>query len=212
MVWVCPAVLAADEQAYHKAMERIGGLATRVQIDLTDGRFAKTKTVSPEDAWWPVGVKADFHLMYEKPMPAVKIILEHKTHLVIVHAEAQGNFSEVADYCRQAGILVGVALLPSTPAKRIIPALELIDHVLIFSGDLGSYGGSADLTLLHKVKELKTAKPSLEIGWDGGVNDFNAKALIDGGVDVLNVGSFIQNAINPASALKKLHKIVRTQH
>lgn len=212
MAWVCPAVLAPDETAYHQAMERIGRLATRVQIDLTDGRFAKTKTVTPQQAWWPVGVKADFHLMYEQPMPAVKVILEHMAHLIIIHAEAQGSFSEVADYCRQAGVKIGVALLPATPAERIIPVLEEIDHVLIFSGDLGSYGGNADLTLLHKVKELKTAKPDLEIGWDGGVNDVNAKALMAGGVDVLNVGGYIQNADNPAEALKKLHDIVRAEH
>ena len=38
-----------------------------------------------------------------------------------------------------------MALLPTTPVSAITPALHMIDHVLIFSGDLGHYGGQADL-------------------------------------------------------------------
>ena len=209
MAVICPAVLAADEQAYRTEMERIGRLATRVQIDLTDGQLAKSRTVSPEQAWWPVGVKADFHLMYDNPLPAAKVILAHAAHMIIIHAEAKGSFDELADFCHEAGVKVGVALLPATPPERILPAMDKIDHVLIFSGDLGSYGGHADLTLLHKVSELKGAQPSLEIGWDGGINDTNAKALISGGVDVLNVGGFIQNAADPGQALADLQQIAR---
>ena len=209
MAIVCPAILAADEAAYRQEIERVGGLVDRIQIDLTDGRFAQAPTVKPEQAWWPVGVRADFHLMYEDPLPAVKTILTHPANLIIVHAEAKGAFEEVASYCRQAGVKVGVALLPATAPEKIEPALEAIDHVLIFSGTLGSYGGHSDLTLLHKVQTLKQLKPNLEIGWDGGVNDGNAQALVKGGVDVLNVGGFIQNAPDPAQTIRTLQQLAK---
>ncbi|OGL25222.1 hypothetical protein A2884_00795 [Candidatus Saccharibacteria bacterium RIFCSPHIGHO2_01_FULL_48_12] len=204
MAVVCPAILAADEKSYHQEMERVGGLVDRVQIDLTDGKFALAATVLPSQAWWPVGVKADLHLMYEYPLPAIKEILTHQAHLIIVHAEAKGDFSQVVQYCSAAKVKVGVALLPATSPDIISPAIDLIDHVLIFSGSLGSYGGHSDLTLLHKVGALKRLKPSLEVGWDGGVNDRNINALIDGGVDVLNVGGYIQSSTDPQMALKRL--------
>src|SRR3990167_40514 len=206
---VCPAVLAADEATYNKEMERIGGQVDRIQIDLTDGKFTQALTVKPEQAWWPVGVKADFHLMFEDPLPAVKTILAHPANLIIVHAEAAGSFSEVAKFCRQAGAVVGVALLPATAPEKIQPALQLIDHVLIFSGNLGSYGGHSDLTLLHKVQTLKQFKADLEIGWDGGVNDRNIQALVKGGVDVLNVGDFIQNSADPAATIRGLQQLAK---
>jgi len=209
MAIVCPAILAADREIYRQEMERVGGLVDRIQIDLTDGRFAQSPTVSPAEAWWPVGVKADFHLMYEDPLPAVKDILHHQANLIIVHAEAEGSFEQVAQYCRQVGVAVGVALLAHTPAVKIEPALPYIDHVLIFSGNLGSYGGHSDLTLLHKVRDLKAMKPNLEIGWDGGINDRNVRALVDGGVDVLNVGGFIQKAEDPRAALAALQADAR---
>ncbi len=67
-----------------------------------------------------------------------------------------------------AGIEVGIALLPTTVVDTIVPALDMIDHVLIFSGNLGFQGGQANLALLSKAQKLRSLKPSLEIGWDGG--------------------------------------------
>lgn len=204
---ICPAILADNEENYHKEMASIASFAERIQIDLTDGQFAKSPSVKPDQAWWPVGIKADYHLMYNNPLPAAKIVLEHKPNMIIVHAEAEGDFNEVVDFCKSLDVLVGVALLAKTPAETIFPALDKIDHVLIFSGDLGHYGGQADLNMLNKVKALKAQKPSLEIGWDGGVNDQNVSLLVTGGVDVLDVGGFIQNAENPEKAFQTLKRI-----
>jgi ribulose-phosphate 3-epimerase len=188
-------------------MARIAGFAERIQIDLTDGDFAKAPTLKPEDAWWPVGVKADFHLMYRQPARAADVILEHKPNLIIVHAESSGKFIELADRLHQLGVMVGVALLPQTPAATIAPALKHIDHVLIFSGDLGSFGGHANLRLLQKIEELKSRKPALEIGWDGGINEQNVSKLVSGGVDVLDVGGAIQEADEPDKAYRRLARI-----
>ncbi|MDB5160771.1 MAG: rpe, Ribulose-phosphate 3-epimerase, partial [Candidatus Saccharibacteria bacterium] len=145
--------------------------------------------------------------MYKNPLPAVKEILTHRPHLIIVHAEAQGDFNEVLDLCRQAEVKIGVALLPATSPDYILSSLDLLDHVLIFSGDLGSFGGHADLSLLAKVETLKKHKPDLEIGWDGGVNIQNVAQLVTGGVDVLNVGGYIQKAADPAKAYSDLMRI-----
>jgi pentose-5-phosphate-3-epimerase len=145
MAVICPAILAADEVQYRQQMEKIGHFAERIQIDLTDGIFAKNKTVKPEDAWWPVGVKTDFHLMYKYTHKAASVILEHRPHMIIIHSEAEGSFMAFAELCRKHGVKVGVALLARTPAETIVPALSHIDHVLIFSGELGSYGGRANL-------------------------------------------------------------------
>ena len=204
---ICPTILATDQQQYHQQIEKVAGFAERIQIDLSDGKFTKTQSVRPDDAWWPVGVKADFHLMYEQPQTAIDIILEHRPNLVIVHAEAGGDFLTVAEKLRKLGIATGVALLAKTPAQTIFSALGHIDHVLIFSGSLGEYGGHADMGLLKKVAVLKSQKPSLEIGWDGGVNDSNISQLAFGGVDVFNVGSFLQDAREPEKVYKALARI-----
>lgn len=204
---ITPAILASNEQQYREQMSKVAHVAHRIQIDLTDGQFAKAPTVRPEQAWWPVGFDADFHLMYKDPMPAIKTILEHRPHMIIVHAEAEGDFSLVVSFCKHADIKIGVALLPQTSPEAIMPALNFIDHVLIFSGDLGSFGGQADMSLLNKVSFLKHHKPDIEIGWDGGVNDQNVAHLVNGGVDVLAAGGYIQKAENPERAFNALQRI-----
>lgn len=208
MAVVCPTITAYSTDEYKTQMDRVLHLGHRVQIDLTDGEFTKQKTVGPAEAWWPVGFKADFHLMYKYPIPAVQEILKHKPNLVMVHAECEGSFEEFVHICKIAGVKVGAALLQKTPTKVLYTALNQLDHVLIFSGNLGYQGGShAELGLLEKVKDLKSKKPSLEIGWDGGVNNQNIAELILGGVDVINVGGFIHNASDPAKAYHTLQLI-----
>lgn len=208
MAVICPTITASDEKGYQDQMAIISHFAKRIHIDLADGIFTPRPLVKPEQAWWPVGFMADFHLMYEHPLQAVKEILKHKPHLIIVHAEAKGSFEEVAKNCTELGVKVGVALLAETPLQTIAPALGRIDHVLVFSGNLGYQGGShADLKLLQKVEQLRKLQPGIEISWDGGINDQNVADLINAGVDVLNVGGFIQHAKDSAKAFHKLQRI-----
>jgi len=207
MAVICPSILAADEHQYRQQIEKIGQFAERIQIDLTDGIFAKNRTVSPDQAWWPVGVNADFHLMYKNPHPAAEVILEHRPNMIIVHSEAEGNFSSLVSLCRRAGVKVGVALLARTPVDVILAALDSIDHVLIFSGELGSFGGHVNLDLLNKIRLLRQYRHDLEIGWDGGINSQNISQLASGGVDVFNVGGFLQTADDPEKAYHTLARI-----
>ncbi|MGH7156592.1 MAG: hypothetical protein ACREGG_00530, partial [Candidatus Saccharimonadales bacterium] len=188
MPTICPSILAPSKEQYHEQMEKVAKFAERIQIDLTDGKFAGPPTIGPQDAWWPVGIKADFHLMYDSPGDAVDAILQHEPHMIIIHAEAKGDFMIFADRCKSLGIKSGVALLAHTPPDILLAALDKIDHILIFSGNLGEYGGHANIGLLDKVRFLKQHKPSLEIGWDGGVNDQNISALATGGIDIFDVG------------------------
>jgi ribulose-phosphate 3-epimerase len=204
---ICPAILAAGKDEYHQQMEKVASFAERIQIDLTDGEFASHKTIGPQDAWWPVGIQADFHLMYRRPDKAVEVLLEHKPNMIILHAEAEGNFLAFAQRFRRLGIKIGLALLPSTSVGTVAPALNHLDHVLIFSGSLGEYGGHANLDLLNKVHELKQHNPKLEIGWDGGVNTHNISQLASGGIDVFNVGGFLQESPDPERDYNALKRI-----
>ncbi|HEY5805889.1 MAG TPA: hypothetical protein VIS56_00705 [Candidatus Saccharimonadales bacterium] len=206
---ICPTVLAGNAEEYRTQMERIAQFAMRVHVDLADGRFALTKTVRINEVWWPGGMHADLHVMYKEPLKHIQELLKLRPQLIIVHAEADGDFLQFADTVHRAGINVGVALKPETPAKLIEAALDSIDYVLIFSGHLGHFGGQANTHLLTKVLHLKQAKPNLEVGWDGGINNKNAAILAAGGVDVLNVGGFIQHAADPRAAYEILEEEVK---
>jgi ribulose-phosphate 3-epimerase len=205
---ICPTITAETEVDYKAQMAKVVPFAKRIQIDLMDGQFTPNLSVLPKDIWWPVGLAADIHLMFKQPLEAVRAVLSHEPKLIIIQAEADGSFEEVHDLCRHRNIKIGIALLAKTQPSVIKRVLNKIDHVLIFSGNLGHQGGShADLSLLEKVEYLKGKNPDLEIGWDGGVNNLNVSELVAGGVDVLNVGGYLQSAQDPERTYNALARI-----
>ncbi len=206
MVDICPAILATYPEEYKRQVERVTPFATRLHIDIADGVFAPNKTVAASDIWWPGGMRADIHVMHRRPIEIVDTLIALSPQLVIVHAEADGDFMTLAKQLHYHGIEAGIALLPKTSVELIKPALDVVDHVLIFSGDLGHYGGEVDMGLLQKVVQLRKLSKRIEISWDGGVTDQNIKALIDQGVEVAVSGGFIQKASNPAKAYNDLKK------
>jgi ribulose-phosphate 3-epimerase len=210
MVDICPTITAADVRTYQVQIDQVAGFATRLHIDLSDGEFTPNKLLGLEYVWWPGGIQADIHIMYRRPFEQMELLLGLHPQLVIVHAESEGDFIGTSEILHQHGIEVGVALLPETTVETITPSLEHIDHVLIFSGNIGYFGGNADLKLLEKVKKLKILKPQLEIGWDGGVNDKNAAAIVAAGVEVLDAGGYIHGASNPEEAYRKLKLITES--
>ncbi len=202
---ICPTITAVTAEDYQRQITSVSQFAGRVHLDVADGRLAPRKLIDIDKLWWPGNALVDMHIMYQRPFEHLELLIVQHPNLVIVHAEAEGDFPTFADKLHYHGIEVGVALLPQTGVEVIAPALGMIDHVLIFSGNLGYQGGSkADLTLISKVRRLRELKPSLEIGWDGGVNLDNARRLATNDIDVLNVGGFIQRAKDPSLAYRQL--------
>lgn len=205
---ICPTVTASTPEEYQQQMEQVIGFSRRLHLDVSEGLFTPVKLVDIDQLWWPANVFADVHVMYQDPFPHMPLLFDLAPQLIIVHAEAEGNFIDFAEAAHARGIQVGVALLPKTMPQVIEPALPWIDHVLIFSGDLGYFGGQANTHLLTKVLYLKQKKPQLEIGWDGGVSDKVAHVLAAGGVDVLNTGGFVHKAADPQAAYDSLVRAV----
>ena len=76
--------------------------------------------------------------------------------------------------------------------------------MLIFAGQLGVQGGQADLMQMEKIALVRNMKPEVEIGWDGGANLSNIRALAHADLDVINVGSVIALSPNPAETFQEL--------
>lgn len=210
MPTICPTVTAYDTHTYREQMEKIEPFAKRVHIDLMDGIFAPTKSPPLKQIWWPDQMVADIHIMYEQPMNYLEQLIKIKPNLVIIHMEAKVDHPHFATHLREHGIKAGLGLLQDTPVSDCEDILNCFDHVMIFSGNLGHHGSTADLGLLTKVQTVRDKYPKMEIAWDGGITDQNAKQLVDAGVDVLNVGGFIHQADDPKEVYAKLKAVIGT--
>lgn len=208
---IAPCILAENFDQYKTAVERLAPFAERVHIDFCDGEFAPSFTVGINDMSWPENWQVDIHAMVARPSEYVQQLIAKKPGMIVFHAEVQEDLLTIIRYVKQAGIKVGVALQRSTVPLSVRPVIEEVDHVQIFSGNLGHHGGVASLMQLEKVRLVRAIRPTVEIGWDGGVTVENAFTLAQGGVEVLNVGGTIASSNDPAGVYKKLVSEINKQ-
>lgn len=208
MTLISPAVLTDNPETYKDEIERLSGIVDTIHIDYSDGEFAPTFTIGPDSMWWPKEWKATIHAMVSRPSEHIDSLIALKPDLIILHAEAAEDITPSLKKIQGAGIRAGVALLRSTVPMQVKPLLETADHVMIFSGDLGRHGGKASLMQLEKIRLIRAIRPSVEIGWDGGVTIDNAFSLAQGGVDVLYIGGAFAKSSDPKKTYSDLvHEI-----
>lgn len=204
MTVIAPAILAETIEKYTTTVTAYEAFAEHVHIDIADGEFAETMTVSTGQLFWPNNWQVDIHAMVTRPSEYVQALIELKPRTIIFHVEVDEDLTPVLQQVKQAGIRAGVALLRGTVPKSVAHLIEIADHVMIFTGDLGKYGGIASLMQLEKVRLIRLIQPSVEIGWDGGANADNVFSLCQGGIDVVNVGGAINNADEPAVMYQRM--------
>lgn len=207
MAVICPTVTAYDTHEYRKQLETIEKFAGRIHIDLMDGIFAPTKSPELHKLWLSKHVQCDVHIMYQHPANAIAELVRLKPSMVVAQAEAnQDSVIALREALLGSPTRFGISLLASSRPDdpKYIEFVRSARHVLVFSGNLGYHGGTADLSLLDKVARIKELNPRAEIGWDGGINADNIRQLVDGGVDVLNVGGAIQKTKSPEVSYEKL--------
>jgi ribulose-phosphate 3-epimerase len=206
MVEICPTILASNKEELKKQLSNVS-FANHIHIDFMDGSLTDSKSIALSDVEIPANKTIDLHIMYDKPQEFLDEFIKLKPNMVIVQAESHCDIVKLATDLRDAGIKTGLSILPETTAEAVNYILPHVQQVMIFSGNLGHFGGRADLGLLDKVEKLKKMHRWLEFGWDGGINDQNIRALIDGGIEVLSVGGFIQKAKDPQDAYSQLAKV-----
>jgi ribulose-phosphate 3-epimerase len=199
---VCPTITASTTEEFKSQVNTLSKFASRVHLDLADGFFAP-KLIDVKKIWLPQ-IMVDIHVMYEYPGLVIEQLINLKPHMIIIHYESDANFNEIAEILKFNNIKFGVAILQQTDTEVLSQFKKIIDHVLIFSGNLGYFGGSADLGLLEKAKEIKALNSKIEIGWDGGINLSNAKTLSDHHIEVLNVGGYIHKSKDPEHAYETM--------
>lgn len=201
---VVPCVTVSTPEDYKASLERVHLFAQRIHIDISDGIFAPIELIGPSQIWWPQEWMADIHIMSATPSQYLPQLLSLKPHMITMHAEAGEDLLPLLQQIKQLGIRAGVALQRPTVPSDVSVLIEASDHVMIFSGDLGKYGGTASLMQLEKIRLIKNINAGAEIGWDGGISIENAFTLAQGGVDVFNVGGAIQKATDAKAAYESL--------
>lgn len=150
----------------------------------------------------------DTHLMIIDPDRYISTFAEIGCDILTVHYEACTHLHRTLQAIKSEGMKAGVALNPHTNISLLEDTINDIDLVCIMSVNPG-FGGQKFIentyTKVSRLKDLiirKNSETLIEI--DGGVNDLNAKKLVDAGADVLVAGSFVFKSENPTQTIQNL--------
>lgn len=215
MTIIAPTITTDDPAVYARRLEDFLTFAPRIQVDITDGQFAPSRTINLNQVYWPSAdkreCKIDLHLMLRRPIDWLDQIVAVVPDKVILHAESDDAvrlLPRIYAHLKRFDMQVGVALLPETQPAEVADIIRMVDSVLIFGGHLGYQGGTADLTQLAKASEIRQINPTATIEWDGGANLSNAAQIAAAGVGQINVGSAISGASDPVMAYRQLVEAV----
>ena len=143
----------------------------------------------------------DVHLMIERPEKFIPEVQRLGALVMNVHQETCVHLHRVLQQIRNAGMMSGVTLNPSTPVSMVEDVLEDADLVMLMSVNPGFAGQRFIEHTYEKVERLREMidrrhLPTL-IEVDGGVCRENAARLYEAGADVLVAGSAVFRAQNP---------------
>ncbi|MDP6509689.1 MAG: ribulose-phosphate 3-epimerase [Dehalococcoidia bacterium] len=202
---VIPAILTEDPKMLEAMVRRAETFATWVQMDIMDGKFVPSRSITHEHlASLPMKFSWEAHLMVQGPERYLDGFQRAGAQKVVFHYEATSSHREVIALARDLGLEVGLALNPETAVSTVTTLLPDLDSLLLLSVHPGFYGKEFIPEVLEKVAELRSARPHLEIGMDGGVKEGNIAQIAESGVDILYVGSAILGQPQPAEAYRRL--------
>lgn len=202
---VVPAILTNDPRALGTMVRQAETFTTYAQFDIMDGQFVPSQSIT-----WKhlanLSMKLDWeaHLMVLHPEDYLQGFHQVRAQKVLFHHEAASSPRKVISLARDLELKVGLAINPETTVSVILPLVDEVDSVLLLTVNPGFYGSKFIPEVMDKVAELRSARPDLEIGVDGGIKENNITQVARAGVDVIYVGSAIFLHPQPRESFRHL--------
>ena len=189
---IIPAILTSDQADLQNILARLVGLTDWVSIDIADGIFVDTTTLTVNDLRQSnIPFKLELHLMVNNPQSYFSSCRQVKARRVIFHLETVEDVYGAIAEAKSYDFEVGLALNPETDIQLLKPYVEDLDSVLLLSVRPGLQGQDFIPETLSKIKKIKINYPGLRVEVDGGIGIETIKQVVLAGADVLVVGSAI---------------------
>lgn len=209
MIKIIPAILATTFEEFEKLFKMVEPYVDRVHLDVGDGDFVPTKTISGYEELIKIETKVNFdiHLMVSRPEDQMYFWYKTKADRFLIHAETDHGHQNLIDQIHFNGRKVGLVLNPETQIEKITELIDSIDFVQFMAVHPGFYGSKFEETIINKILEFHGQYPSVPIFVDGGVNQKTVLRLVAVGATTLVVGSYVIESQDVGKAIEELSKI-----
>jgi ribulose-phosphate 3-epimerase len=211
-VRVAPSILASDFARLGPQVETVMDAGARViHVDVMDGHFVPPISIGAliVDALRELvhdrGGILDVHLMVERPERRIEDFASAGADSIAVHWEATPHVNYALQAVRDAGLNVGLALNPATPADVVAGVRDELDHVLCMTVNPGWGGQEYIDSSTAKVAHLRELLgPDVPIEVDGGIDADTASITRDAGATLFVAGSSIFGSNDPSAAYAQI--------
>ncbi len=207
---VVPAILTNDPKALEAMVRQAEVFTDYVQFDIMDGHFVPSQSITLEHlASLSMRLNWEVHLMVLHPEDYLHGFHRAGAQKVVFHYEATDSPREVISLARDLGLGVGLAVNPDTSVSSFLPLADEVDSILFLTVHPGFYGSKFIPEVMDKVAELRSGRPDMEIGVDGGIKESNITEVAQTGVDVIYVGSAIFRQPQPGESFRHLQALAQ---
>lgn len=202
---IVPSAIAKSQKELDKMLEQVRGKATRIMLDIMDGRFVSNRSLD-FDFKVPEGFEYEAHLMVQDPLAWVERN-SGKVDIVIFHVETLTSVEEALKLARQRGLRSTLALNPETELDAVLPYLGEVEAVLIMTVKPGSFCVEFLPETLEKIRRLREISDEIPIEVDGCMNLYHVRLARDAGANIFDSGSHVMKSPDPGAAIRELEEV-----